>query len=293
MVSMKKICLLMPYFGRWPKWMPLYLETCRHNSNIDWIFFTDCGNPGVDCNHTRFIPMTPKALKALILKKLGIQTQFINPVKVCDFRPAFGILFEDTIREYDFWGHGDIDVIYGNIRNFITPELTENYDIISCSSQHLAGHFTLYRNTQFINHLYLRISHFKKLCQWPWPLQVDETIFDQTVKKAAKQGELKLFLKNMMQHDVLVPPSLSKQWDLVWHQGKLTDCHSEQELMYFHFLLSKEKKDFTLPIMRNGSIFFSGNRIEPRKNTLIGKLRIYINTRVRRLLAHTFLGLYR
>jgi len=42
---MKKICLIIPYFGKWPSWMPYYFKSCEFNPTITWLLFTDCGKP--------------------------------------------------------------------------------------------------------------------------------------------------------------------------------------------------------------------------------------------------------
>ena len=40
---MKSIIIIIDYFGgNWPEWFPLYLESCRHNPTITWLFNTDC-----------------------------------------------------------------------------------------------------------------------------------------------------------------------------------------------------------------------------------------------------------
>lgn len=54
-----------------------------------------------------------------------------NSYKLCDFKPTYGLIFSEYIAKYDFWGMGDIDVIYGNIRDFITEDVLNNNDIIT------------------------------------------------------------------------------------------------------------------------------------------------------------------
>ncbi len=51
-----------------------------------------------------------------------------RPYKLVDFRPAFGELFSEYLLQYDFWGHCDLDVIFGDIRAFVTNDITLNYD---------------------------------------------------------------------------------------------------------------------------------------------------------------------
>ena len=42
-----------------------------------------------------------------------------RPYKLCDFRPAFGEIFADELAGYDFWGHSDLDLIFGQIREHL------------------------------------------------------------------------------------------------------------------------------------------------------------------------------
>ena len=44
----------------------------------------------------------------------------------------FGHIFSDYLVGYDFWGYGDIDLIYGNISKFITRDMLEQFDCIRC-----------------------------------------------------------------------------------------------------------------------------------------------------------------
>ncbi|WP_371417607.1 DUF6625 family protein [Anabaena sp. UHCC 0187] len=36
-----KIAIIIVYFGQWPVWFPAFLESCRYNSSVNWLFFTD------------------------------------------------------------------------------------------------------------------------------------------------------------------------------------------------------------------------------------------------------------
>ncbi|UCC95840.1 MAG: hypothetical protein JSW40_03605 [Candidatus Omnitrophota bacterium] len=158
---MKSICLVVPYFGQWPRHVNLYLETCRYNPTIDWLFFADCVMPNDVSQNIKFFKMDLQIFNSLASKKLGLKINLKNVYKLCDFRPAYGIIFEDYLNEYDFWGYADIDVIYGDIRRFLTDDILGTYDIISARKEFLAGHFTLYRNCDRINRLYEKATRYK------------------------------------------------------------------------------------------------------------------------------------
>src|SRR5262249_56551241 len=54
----------------------------------------------------------------------------------------------------------DLDVIYGDIRSFLTDAILEN-DVITFNVEHLSGHFTLVRNTAAVRSLYHEIPDWK------------------------------------------------------------------------------------------------------------------------------------
>ena len=284
---MKKICIIMPYFGKWPRWFNLYLETCRYNSTINWLFFTDCEEPKNNMDNIKYIKITLADFSTMVAEKIGFKINIKNPMKICDIRPAFGVIFEDYLEGYDFWGHGDIDLLYGNIRNFISIDITEKYEIISTSKRMLLGNFTLYKNNYKINTLYKKIPGYKKLCRWPWNLVIDESIFAVLVNNLNREGKIKCLFRDMVQHDIWKSNTLSKNWSVIWNKGRMTDTMTHEELMYFHFKLSKGERDFVFPAYRKGigNFCLSGERLTPTMNTLKGKVRRFINARVRKLLS--------
>lgn len=152
---MKKIALIAPYFGTLPKeWFQIILESCRNNSSIDWILFTDDLTAydypeNVKVFHQSWEEFS-EALKLKTSKKLGVDPVLDTPYKLNDYKALYGDLLQEYLRDYDFWGYTDIaDVIYGNIRNFITEEDLEKNDKLN-----FLGHFTLFRNTDEVNQRY-------------------------------------------------------------------------------------------------------------------------------------------
>ena len=59
------------------------------------------------------------------------------------------MIFEEYIKEYQFWGYCDTDVIWGNISDFIKDEDLIKYDKIC-----VFGHCSLYKNNKKINNLF-------------------------------------------------------------------------------------------------------------------------------------------
>ena len=67
-------------------------------------------------------------MKQMIQEKFDYDISICEPHKLCDYKPAYGYIFEQYISEYKFWGHCDIDTIMGDLNEFITDDLLELYD---------------------------------------------------------------------------------------------------------------------------------------------------------------------
>ncbi len=77
-----------------------------------------------------------------------------QPYKLCDFKPAYGFLFEDYIQDYEYWGHCDCDLVFGDLETLLTPILKEGYDKVFA-----VGHLTIYRNTVENNRRFMKPLH--------------------------------------------------------------------------------------------------------------------------------------
>ncbi len=146
---MKKIVIISVYFGEFPRHFDLLLKSIEKNPTIDFLIFTD-QKASSNMKNLKYVNISLKDLDKRIKKKLGHEFGVKRPYKCCDFKPAYGVLFGDYIRKYDFWGHSDLDLIFGDIRKFITEEILDNYDKILP-----LGHLSLYRNTTEINSRYM------------------------------------------------------------------------------------------------------------------------------------------
>ena len=96
---------------------------------------------------------------------MGFEIVVESGYKLCDFKPALGYIFSDYIKKYDFWGYCDIDIIFGNIRAFMTDDLLNEYDVISARHDYLTGCFALYKNNQDMCELFNKAKTTKKFSQ--------------------------------------------------------------------------------------------------------------------------------
>ena len=109
--------------------------------------------------------MTLSDFNELASEKLGFPIKLPAPYKLCDFRPAFRIIFESFLEPYDFWGYGDLDLIYGNIRRFLTDDVLDQHDVITSAEELMAGHFSLFRNSEKTNRLFEGSPRYKRIFQ--------------------------------------------------------------------------------------------------------------------------------
>jgi len=159
------VLVIIPFFGKWPGWLDYYLQACAYNTSIHWLLIGDSQEPELLPGNIQFENMSLQDFNKLASNKLEFQIDYYNPYKICDLRPAFGIIFSDYIKDHDFWGYADLDVIFGNISSFITEDLLNNHDIISVRKNYMAGHFALYKNIPHINSMFSRADRYRQIFQ--------------------------------------------------------------------------------------------------------------------------------
>lgn len=154
-----KIRMIILYFGSFPNYFQFFLDSCRKNKEIEWLIFTDNKMNYDYPNNVKTESFSFDEMKEYIRNKFDFDINIDNVHKLCEYKPAFGYLFEDWLVGYDYWGYCDIDVIYGNILKFL-PENLEQYDKI-----YTLGHFTIMKNDRVRNRLFMKPLKGKLLYQ--------------------------------------------------------------------------------------------------------------------------------
>lgn len=158
------IHLLIPYFGKFPNYFQLYLDSVANNTDIlHIIFITD-----IDTTKYNFPPNTTIINKSfedvrrsaydLITHEFNITIDYKNllktPYKLADFKPLQPKLFQPllpVIPSTDYIGWGDCDIILGKVSNFVN--MSTHPTLIG---RH--GHFTAFRNIEPYLSLYKQIN---------------------------------------------------------------------------------------------------------------------------------------
>ena len=259
------IALITCYIGKLPWYFNYFIHSCSFNATIDFYIITD------DVDFSGAIPpnvyMVYKDLDAInqvFSQRLNIKTNIRNGYKLCDFKPAYGLIFADLLKGYAFWGHCDIDIIFGDIREFITDDLLSNFELISVRHDWLSGCFLLYKNSDKLNLLFTHSKDHLKVFEAEKHYCFDETNFAHdafteglsyenietevesmmhVVKRLEKIGYVKPFF------DFLIIEGLPGK--LKWENGKMF-YRNQFEILFYHLIFFKtrykpQKKNLVIP----------------------------------------------
>ena len=239
----RSVLLINTWFGPYPRWMPAFLQSCAANPDVDWLLFTDHRPPAVALPNVRFERLTLDGLNALATEKLGAPVRKEGYSQV-DLKPAYGAIFEDFIGDHDFWGHCDLDVMWGRIRRFVTDELLERHAILSSRKHATSGHFTIFRNTPEVNGVFRNVPGWEQMLAEPKLHAFDESKISRHLRAELERGALP-FSIHWPEQIVVDSPELRGQphgWH--WQDGRILDAQG-REHFYVHF--GEWKHGFTSP----------------------------------------------
>ncbi len=151
LVIINKVVLIVIWYGEVPSNFEVWSRSAEYlKSRYDFLIFSDTDFSEQYIPENVIIYKTSmENLKQRIEIRLGVFISVRDPKRFCDFRPLFGYIFHDKIAGYSFWGHTDLDVIWGNMERIVNDSLLSEIDVLLNG-----GHFSIYRNTEKINKLY-------------------------------------------------------------------------------------------------------------------------------------------
>ena len=173
-ISKYRIAIIIFYFGKWPEWFELFVESVKRNKSIDFHFFTDCNTEELNGDNIFIHKISFLSYCEKISMKLNFDFRPKNGLKLCDIRPMLGVIHEDIFSKYDFYGWTDVDLLFGDIREFYTDEILARYEVFSTHSTRISGHLALFKNNSQNRTKYLSIYDWKKAVQNPEFVGIDE-----------------------------------------------------------------------------------------------------------------------
>lgn len=272
----KKIVFIVPYYGKWPPYFGMWLQSVKANPTIDFLLITDLYISENIPDNVKVLSWTFEELKNYFKKFFDFEICLEKPYKLCDYKPAFGLLFQEYISDFDFWGNCDIDCVFGDIRKFIDPLLVQ-YDAIGTY-----GHMSLYRNCKKINSFFKNkgaIYDYKTVFTSNCNFAFDEItgvkrIFKHNKINCKYQLEFmadihEAFHNLRLGHTYIKGIQNYKKQIFIWENGKIYQCYycncklEYKEFLYIHF---QKKSPVPAGNITQGCYIFY-NKFLPRDNS--------------------------
>jgi hypothetical protein len=184
------IAIFAPYFGALPSHFALWKLGVESNAFIDWFLITDQPLTTAELpQNVSVIRMSLNQLRDHFERELGTSIALTSGYKLCDLRPMFSKLLQllpNGTTSYKYWGHCDIDVVFGRLDRFILPAIAAEkpriFDL---------GHLSLYRNTPFINDLFKLDPRWQSILKSERTFGFDEhSGINQTFRSNEVEGTL-------------------------------------------------------------------------------------------------------
>lgn len=244
-----RIAFVIPYFGSIPDYFDLWAMSAGKNSQFDFLIFSDLEFDVQQYDNIKIIHMTFDEVKKMVQSKFEMKVILHKPYKLCDYKVAYGYIFEEYLKGYDYWGFCDVDLIFGDISSFLSEELINEYDKLF-----FHGHFSLQRNNEKMNTLFMK--KYENVWDYKYAFRTKHSChFDEngTLAYANEYDDVKMFFKWCF-YDVncrkyqMINPNDGTEACCIWEKGKLIYvCNygkCKQEVMYVHLQKRKMKRNF-------------------------------------------------
>ncbi len=257
-----KVTFIITYIGKWPVWFRLFVKSCENNPDFDFLFLS---SEPVETNYENIqqIDFSIQQFNQLASAKLQIPVNIKSGYKVCDFRPAFGLIFEDYLADSDFWGYMDVDIILGDLSTFFPDSVLNQWDVLTTRKEHLTGHLTLVRNNDILNTAFRLSKDYRKVfsenngfafdeCGFIYnplnkgiPLDKITPTVDSFTHVVTRNPNIKAMFQNICEAHTLLKHV--KDWKLQMINGKLINLNLNKEVSHMHFHAYKRKTSFYIP----------------------------------------------
>ena len=235
------IAIVNTYFGSPPQWLPAFLRSCQTNRDVQWLIYADFDVPAPP--NVTFRRMTLGEFNARASAVVGTPIAIAPPLvrKICDFKPLYGLMFADDLRAFEWWAYSDLDVIWGDVRRFVTDDLLRTQIIISPRQRKLGGHGTFWRNTETNNRTFEIVPDVLAHLTNPHYVRVDENLLTNGLRELIAKTSFKARPKIYWEDEMTITAQYQKEllaregdWQMVWRDGRAFDAEG-REVMYLHF----------------------------------------------------------
>lgn len=234
-----RITVVITFVGTAPFYLPAFLVSCRANPDVRWIIYTDV-EMGSDLPPNVVVKTTTVAELEVRFSRVVGQPVTVKARKLNDLKILSGVAFADDLRDADFWAYADLDVVWGDLRRFLTDDLLAGIDVFSSRPDKLSGHFTLFRNTPAINRAYELIPDVQARLADPQYHHLDERELTVALRQAMDRGwpgpPVRVYWQEELSTNAAFQRALGDTpADALWWRDGRTFAPDGRELMYVHF----------------------------------------------------------
>lgn len=268
---MDKALIIIPYFGKLPNWFQPFLNSCN-SELLYFLLITDDRTEYDYQSNFQVVYSTFSDFKIFFTKDLDREILLETAYKLCDYKPLYGKVFSEYIKNYKYWGYCDIDIIFGDIDFFLRPFFEKGFDKLF-----RFGHLSIYRNSPEINHIYAdrRLNfNFEFVRNTTIACNFDEVsineIFIKTGKRYIPQQLFENVNVNYSNFAVgnglpLVPQLIVKLGTKLFICELINNKINYREILYVHFmwrnnLMNIGQKSNNYLICRDGLVFFDNEK---------------------------------
>lgn len=276
---MLKKVFIITEFGTPFSWTQKYIDNASKLAKDGWYWKIFTPNKYESTENVEVVDMSAEQFSELVDKKLGVKpNMFLSPkgvpsVHITDFYMFTGLIFEDYLKDADYWGVTNMDIVYGRLSHFLPDKELSRYEVwtddVGPEGGRVNGIFSLWKNTEKINRLCMNILDWRlKLIQPPCPkcmgegnshtlYGTDEIDMVPIMQELSKKGEVSYgypkyypFHSYDRLHQHIPKPNLELHEDNslyeiikdeVFPDGLgMFNGNTGKEIMYFHFIRTKE-----------------------------------------------------
>lgn len=232
--------LIRTWFGPLPPWTDQFLDHMKILEQYGWDFWliTDL-----------------EWLKSKFESYLGVSLS-IEPGtrKAGDLDPYLGYVLKEELQDYDFWGHVNLDAVYGRLDKWLPDSFLKNLDIFGNDPGAICGPFTVYKNVLRVNSIFMDCPTWrenlldKNFRGW------DELDFNRTVLQKVLRGEVVMGSGFFQSHDHIDEAHKKKQEVAIAPNGELFDLVDFKEIMFYHFNQTRRWPVTNFPATRDAAL---------------------------------------
>lgn len=238
-----KACIVIDYFGKLPEYFKFFLKSCEYNPTFNWLIHTDDTYEGDIPPNVCIKYVSWEDYIVHISNTLLINFKPAVAYKICDLKPALGYIWKEELKDFDYWGFGDIDLIYGDLSIYFTQHALKNYPVNSVHGWNCSGPLCILWNTEEWQLKFSEVHDWADYFEEPHCVRFDEDIF----LRGTDPRDPVLSDFNLRLNDCRITPLVKGLWDdqteyvhddmFIWKDGKITSPNNPgKEFLVVHFM---------------------------------------------------------